>query len=152
MERRPQASYFPQALFSLIKTGPPGLAHMWKSSFMLTKPTPFAAVLFVGAWLLPELGHSADMTFSRGGVTQPCRDPGTCLAWINAKGEITDKTTADFMAYLKTHPHEPPVIRLDSPGGSLRGGFSSEKPYANWDTQLRQPSVPRPVPMHSWVG
>lgn len=96
---------------------------MWKSSFMLTKPTPFAAILFVGAWLLPELGHSADMTFSRGGVTQPCRDPDTCLAWINAKGEITDKTTADFMAYLKTHPHEPPVIRFDSPGGSLRGGI-----------------------------
>jgi hypothetical protein len=97
---------------------------MWKNPFqMLTKPAPLAAVLFVGASLLPEFGHSADMTFSHGGVAQPCRDPDTCLAWINAKGEITDKTTADFLAYLKNHPYEPLIVRFDSPGGSLSGGI-----------------------------
>lgn len=94
---------------------------------MLSKFVPLAALLFIGATLIPELGHSAEMTFSHGGVADPCRDPDTCLAWINAKGDITDKTTADFVAYLKNHPFEPTIVRFDSPGGSLSGGIQLGK-------------------------
>jgi hypothetical protein len=45
-----------------------------------------------------------------------------CLKWIQATGEITGDTPADFEAFLSSSESMPKLVRLNSEGGSLRGG------------------------------
>jgi hypothetical protein len=45
-----------------------------------------------------------------------------CSNWIQARGEITGDTPADFEAFLSSSESMPKVVRLNSEGGSLRGG------------------------------
>src|SRR5690242_10532117 len=45
-----------------------------------------------------------------------------CSNWIQATGEITAHTPADFEAFLSFSKLMPKVVRLNSVGGSLGGG------------------------------
>jgi hypothetical protein len=45
-----------------------------------------------------------------------------CSNWIQATGDITEDTPTDFAAFLGSSESMPKVVRLNSEGGSLRGG------------------------------
>jgi hypothetical protein len=45
-----------------------------------------------------------------------------CSNWIQATGQITGDTPTDFEAFLSSAEFMPKVVRLNSEGGSLRGG------------------------------
>src|SRR4029077_3849014 len=45
-----------------------------------------------------------------------------CSNWIQANGDITEDTPTDFAAFLGSSESMPKVVRLNSEGGSLRGG------------------------------
>lgn len=64
------------------------------------------------------------MNFNQEGSKQACRDPDACEAWIQADGLITSETPAQFIAYLKSNPYSPRVIRFNSPGGDLNAGIT----------------------------
>jgi hypothetical protein len=45
-----------------------------------------------------------------------------CVNWIQATGDITEDTPTVFEAFLGSSESMPKVVRLNSEGGSLRGG------------------------------
>ena len=47
---------------------------------------------------------------------------GKCCRWIQATGEIYEDTPAVFETFLRSSEFIPKVVRLNSEGGSLRGG------------------------------
>jgi len=47
---------------------------------------------------------------------------GKCCRWIQATGEIYEDTPTIFEKFLRSSEFMPKVIRLNSQGGSLRGG------------------------------
>jgi len=46
-----------------------------------------------------------------------------CINWIQATGDITEDTPTVFEAFLSSPEFIPKVVRLNSEGGSLRGGM-----------------------------
>ncbi len=61
------------------------------------------------------------MNFSHGGAKEACRDPAACAFWIEAQGEINERTDSEFSEFLRSAPRLPySTIRLNSPGGDLR--------------------------------
>jgi hypothetical protein len=45
-----------------------------------------------------------------------------CINWIQATGDITEDTPTVFETFLGSSESMPKVVRLNSEGGSLRGG------------------------------
>lgn len=66
--------------------------------------------------------HGKPMDFTIGSEPQRCGDPG-CGGWINAIGEITPTTPADFKKFLSQTPYPPLAVRFNSPGGNLIAGL-----------------------------
>jgi hypothetical protein len=71
----------------------------------------FASLLFVSAAVAEPMHFEVRQTAGK-----------CCSNWIQATGEITADTPADFEAFLSSSNFTPKVVRLNSEGGSLRGG------------------------------
>jgi len=77
---------------------------------------------------MKALGCFASFLFVSAAVAEPMRfeireTAGKCCSnWIQATGEITADTPADFEVFLGSSDCMPKVVRLNSEGGSLRGG------------------------------
>jgi hypothetical protein len=71
----------------------------------------FASFLFVSAAIAEPMHFEIRQT------TGKC-----CINWIQATGEITEDTPGDFEAFLGSSASMPRIVRLNSEGGSLRGG------------------------------
>ena len=71
----------------------------------------FASFLFVSAAIAEPMHFEINETVGK-----------CCPKWIQATGEITEDTPADFEAFLSSSEFMPIVVRLNSEGGSLRGG------------------------------
>ena len=48
---------------------------------------------------------------------------GKCCRWIQATGEIYEDTPTVFETFLRSSEFIPKVVRLNSQGGNLGGGF-----------------------------
>jgi hypothetical protein len=77
---------------------------------------------------------------------------GKCCRWIQATGEIYEDTPTVFEKFLRSSEFRPKVVRLNSQGGSLRGGvllgelirtrdFVTEVGSSNLNTDTKAPGV-----------
>jgi hypothetical protein len=67
----------------------------------------------------------ASLFFVVSAIAEPMRfevKNGKCCRWIQATGEIYEDTPTVFEKFLHSSESIPKVVRLDSQGGSLRGG------------------------------
>ena len=67
----------------------------------------------------------ASLFFVVSAIAEPMRfevKNGECCRWIQATGEIYEDTPTVFEKFVRSSESIPKVVRLDSQGGSLRGG------------------------------
>jgi Predicted periplasmic protein len=77
-------------------------------------------VLFV-ALIVSSVATAAPMRFEWGGSNGRCEG---CGPFIQADGDITPQTPADFQRFLRSQPSVAGVIRLHSDGGDLAAGLA----------------------------
>src|ERR1700757_1772791 len=75
------------------------------------------ALVYFASLLLVSAAIAEPMHFELRQTAGKC-----CSNWIQATGEITGDTPAEFEAFLGSSEFMPKVVRLNSEGGSLRGG------------------------------
>ena len=78
----------------------------------------FASFLFVSAAIAEPMHFEINETVGK-----------CCLKWIQATGEITEDTPADFEAFLSSSEFMPKVVRLNSEG---RVVSAEESCWANY--------------------
>ena len=69
----------------------------------------------------------ASLFFAASAIAEPMHfevkeTSGNCCTWIQATGEIYEDTPTIFEKFLRSSEFIPKVVRLNSQGGSLRGG------------------------------
>ena len=74
---------------------------------------------------------------------------GKCCRWIQATGEIYEDTPTVFEKFLRSSEFIPKVVRLNSQGGSLRGGVLLGELFRSRDfaTEVGSSNLNADVPM-----
>jgi hypothetical protein len=75
------------------------------------------ALVCFASWLFVSTAMAEPMRFEIKETGGKC-----CVYWIQATGDITEDTPNVFETFLRSSEFMPKIVRLNSEGGSLRGG------------------------------